>query len=248
MLKIKSVALLMLCLVLAGCLESELEKSQKEHLAQYRQNIENIMDSYANSAAAANRIQEVHQAHITVLDNLTKVKEHFSQFEQEQKLQTIIGLYDSALTHLIVRQIQILELGQPMWNADIDKFQQIKEVNYYHQHQAVLSELLAMLDEYKDLILDHHEKVRVDLVESSLDEDDRKQIWPALNGQITIYLYSIKPKLKLIQKRAEAEMEIAEFLHEHQADYIVSQEHGLQFKTPWILHTYQTKLKLLGVL
>ena len=33
-------------------------------------------------------------------------------------------------------------------------------MDYYHQHQALLLELLAMIDEYKDLILEHHETVR----------------------------------------------------------------------------------------
>jgi len=226
-------------------MESELEKSQKDHLNQYYQNINNIMDGYVKGASSSIKIEDVHKAHLKVLENLNKVKKHFSQFNNEKKLQTIISLYDSALNHLIVRQIQILELGQPVWVSSLDKLEKIKNANYYQQHQGILSELIAMLEEYKELILEHHEQIRQKMVASTLTKEDREQVWPSLNSQITSYLYTIKPKLKFLKNRVDAEIEIVKFLHEHKNDYVANEEHGLQFNTPWVLNAYQTKLSLL---
>ncbi len=232
-------------LIISGCMESELEKKQKEHLKQYFQNINNVMSVYAKEASSSKNIEGVHEAHLKVLENLKTVKQHFSQFNEEDKLQTVIDLYDSALNHLIVRQIQILELGSPVWTSSLDKLKNIKNVDYYHQHQALLLELLAMIDEYKDLILEHHETVRNRMVASSLTKEDRSQVWPNLNIQIADYLYTIKPKLKFLKNRVDAEIEIVKFLHEHKNDYVVSEENGLQFNTPWVLSAYQSKLNIL---
>ena len=232
-------------LILSGCMESELEKKQKEHLNQYYQNISNIMNGYVKSASSSTKIEDVHKAHLKVLENLNKVKMHFSQFNDEEKLQTIVSLYDSALNHLIVRQIQILELGQPVWVSSLEKLENIKDADYYQQHQGILSELISMLEEYKTLILEHHEHIRKKMVASTLTKEEREQVWPSLNGQITSYLYTIKPKLKSLKNRVDAEIEIVKFLHENKSDYVVNEEHGLQFNTPWILNAYQTKISLL---
>jgi hypothetical protein len=242
---INKVFLFIIFIILTGCFASKLDLSQEKHLKEYERNIGIIMKNYSENAKSINKIEDIHKQHLAALEDFDKVKKHFAQFSDESRLQTIISLYDYTLTHFLIRQVQIIELASPVWNSDITTLEKIKEPQYYQQHQGLLTELVAMIEEYKELMLDHHEQVRKKLMASGLDEKDRKRLWPLFNVLVAQHLSAMKPLMHPIQTRVGSEMRITAFLYENKEGYIASKENGLQFSSPVLLQAYNHQLKII---
>jgi hypothetical protein len=230
---------------LTGCFESKLEKSQEKHLREYESNIKSIMKNHSQHVNSIKKIEDVHKQHLAALEDFDKVKKHFAQFNNEKRLQTIIALYDYALTHFIIRQVQIIELASPIWQSNITTLEKIKDSNYYQKHQGLLSELVSMIDEYKELILDHNEVVRKKLIASGLDKKDRSRLWPVFNFLAGNHISAMKPLMHPIQARVESEMKITAFLYENKDGYVATKENGLQFHSPVLLQAYNHELRMI---
>jgi hypothetical protein len=241
---INKVFIFFILISLTGCFESELEKSQEKHLREYESNIKSIMNNYAQ-VNSLNKIEDVHKHHLAALDDFDKVKKHFAKFSDEKRLQTIISLYDYTLTHFLIRQVQIIELASPIWKSDIMTLEKIKDPDYYQKHQGLLSELISMIDEYKELILDHNEVVRKKLMASGLDKKDRSRLWPTFNILTGNHISAMKPLMHPIQARVESEMKITAFLYENKDGYVATKENGLQFHSPVLLQAYNHELRMI---
>jgi hypothetical protein len=247
MMKLKVALSVIALFTLTACIQSELNRRQEEHLKQYSQHITKALENYSKGVNSANGdTKRVLDIHLDTLKRFSDQKEHFSQFPEEERLQAIIGIYDTALSNLLIQQVEILELAKPLWSEEesgLIKFQKIKELAFYNEHQEKLSKLLVMLEDYKRLTLEHHEVVRKKLVASSLKKEEREQMWPTLNAIISRYLRSVKPGIRALGKKVEAEKGLAEFLYEHRNEYVVTQEEGVKFKDYDTLIAYQNKLR-----
>jgi hypothetical protein len=243
--KIK-IAILFITLTLTACFESQLEKNQELHIKESEDKLKSVMVNYSQHGKSINNVEEILKHHQTALDEFNQIKKHFSKYKDENRLQTIISLYDYAFTHFILKQVQIIELASPIWNRDISTLEKIKDYSYFQQHQQFLSELMSIIDENKKLILNHHENVRKRLVSSSLENSDRKRLWPLFNDLTAKYISALNPLIHPIQTRIESEIEISSFFYKNKDGYVVTKENGLEFNSFEMLDSYNHKLKMMN--
>jgi uncharacterized protein YutD len=234
-------------LVLIGCTDSEQENSQRRHIKEYYSKVAQALKDYAKQSRVNGKVDGVYKAHLVILDTLKKEKKHFSQYKEEERLQTVVELYDYALSHLLQKRVKILELSKrdnPTSAQPILK--KIKDFGYYREYRERSGNLLAMLKEHKAVIMEHHEVVRKKLLGANLTKSEREQIWPDLNNIIAGYVHSVSPELNMVIKNMEMDIEIAELLHENKDSYFVETGGTMRFNTTDLLNQYKNILDNYG--
>lgn len=240
------IIILFFTLTLTACFDSTFENNQEQHIREYGEKLKSIIVNYSLQSRSINNVEEILEHNQTALDDFNKVNKYFLKYKDENRLQTIISLYDYMFTHFIVRQVKIIELASPIWNRDISTLEKIKDYSYYQHHQRFLSELIAIIDEYKKSTLNHHENVRKKLISSSLEAGDRKRLWPLFNGLTAKHIAALNVLIHPIQTRVESEIEISSFFYENRDRYVVTKVNGLEFHSFEMLDSYNHKLKTMN--
>ena len=229
--------ILVACLLLAGCTDSE-KKQEEKLIKDYEYYIEKVMLNHSQNLAVTQTIEDMHKNHVLLLKDLTKIKDKFTGFAGKDRLHKIVTIYHDALSYFILRQLQIIELGMPIWTNDITILESLKEEQFYQKHQLLLSELQSMIDEFDDLMMTHHEKIRMKIVSSGLSQRDREKLWSFFNDISAKHLKSMRVTLKPIKIKAEGQVYIAQFLYENKDDYKVDPDKGLIFSSEQLAGTY----------
>lgn len=229
--------ILVACLVLAGCTDSE-KKQEEKLIKDYEFYIEKVMFTHSQNLAVTQSIEDMHKNHFLLLKDLNKIKDEFTGFAGKDRLHKIVTIYHDALSYFILRQLQIIELGKPIWTNDISMLESLKDEQFYQKHQLLLSNLLSMIDEFDDLMMTHHETIRMKIVSSGLTQQDREKLWSFFNDISAKHLKSMSVTLQPIKIRAEGQVGIAQFLHENKGDYKADPEQGLIFSSELLAGTY----------
>jgi hypothetical protein len=237
---------LFITLTLTACFDSKFEKKQEQHIREYGEKLKSIIVNYSLQSRSKNNVEEILEHNQTALDDFNKVNKYFLKFKDENRLQTIISLYDYTFTHFIVRQVKIIELASPIWNRDIATLEKIKDYSYYRHHQEFLSELISIIGEYKKSSVNHHENVRKKLVSSNLEATDKKRLWPLFNDLTVKHISALNVLILPIQTRIESEIEISSFFYENRNRYVVTKAKGLEFLSFEMLDAYNHKLKTMS--
>lgn len=230
-------AILVASFLLVGCTDNEAMQEEKL-IKDYEFYIETVMFNHSKNLAVAKSIEEIHKNHVLLLNDLIKIKDEFTGFDGKDRLHKTVTIYHDALSYFIIRQVQIIELGMPIWMNDIGLLENLKDENFYQKHQLLLAELLSMIDEFDDLMMTHHEAIRMKIVSSGLSQRDREKLWPFFNDISAKHLKSMNTTLKPIKIRAEGQVGIAKFLYENKNDYKIDAEHGLIFSSVILAGTY----------
>lgn len=238
-LKIKILLLIGTLTFSSGCVKN---KDEQKHIEQYITNIKNLSTNL-NSSHSITTIADLHLKLLYTINGLNTVKKHFLKYEKEEKLKSVITLYDSVLTHLYKQQIFIIMLGGDIWSKNDAKYEKIKDDKYFNKQQNQLFSLLSLIEQYKYSMLSHKEHIRQQLVYSPLSKEERKTLWPELNKIIHSHLNKIKPTLKLIKKKVYNEIEINKYLNKHKDEFVANKEKGIQFHFHDKRYEYERKLR-----
>ena len=221
---------------LSSC--SQNREAEWKLINDYEYQISYILKAHSQNINKSTQAEELYQQQLTSMQNFEKVRKHFSKYPDMDYLNQTMEVYEYALIHLYKRNAQIWEMAVPLWKEDINKLDNIKNDNYFSQHQLLLSELMAMVSEFEDLIDIHLEETRLKLINSDLPKEVRRRIWPAINSIIAIYIKDTKPSLHYIKNQAETELQIATFLHANRGDYIVDESGKILFSDFKILREF----------
>lgn len=230
-------------MLLTGCFQSEHEKQQELHMQQYVKALSKLLSSHYKTVITAQETAKIVAQNKQTLASLKQLKVQFEQYPDEPQLADFLAINNYAFSQLLIRNLQLFEMAKPIWQANEQKFELIKQQQYFEQHQALLNELLAMINEFDDIMLQHRESVRVKLVASTLSENYRKQVWPSLSLTIESYLNHMKPSLTNLKKKVWIEMAAAKFLNENKAHYYFDPAKGVLFDNAYLLQMFQNRVK-----
>lgn len=234
-------AILVACLFLSGCTDSE-TKQEDKLIKDYEFYIGKAMSNHSKNVAVARSIEETYKHHVLLLKDLSKIKDSFSAFTGKDRLHKTIEIYHDSLSYFVIRQVQIIELGMPIWLNDINLLGKLKDETFYQQHQVLLSGLLSMIDEFEDLMMTHHETIRLKIVSSGLSQQERQKHWTFFERVSSENLKVMSVTLKSIKIRAEGQVEIAQFLYENKNDYKIDPEEGLVFSSKALTIKYDMRV------
>lgn len=243
--KFKTV-IIFIAITMTACFQGQFEKNQALHIKDFEEKIIKIMGNYVEQSQLINTAEEILGHHETALEDFKKIREDFSKYKDENKLETIISLYNYSFTYLIHKQVEFIESALPIWDKNISTLEKIKDVAYFQQHQQLLKGMISQIDEDKKAISEHHENVRKMLVSSNLQESDRKRLWPLFNELTTKHMSSLILLIHPIQTRIESEIEMSSFFYKNRDGYVVSKEKGLEFLSFEMLDSYNRKLKVMN--
>ena len=237
------IILLFISLTLSGCFDSQFEIKQDQHIKEAEGKLKSIMVNYSLQSQSINNVEEILKYHQTALNEFNQVKNDFSKYKEENRLQAIISLYDYAFTLPIIKQLQLIELVSPIWNRDITELEKLKDFSYFTKHQQFLSELISIIEHNKTSFSDYHEDVRKMLVSSKLEENDRKRLWLVFNDLTIKHISTLNQLMHPIQTRIESEKEISSFFYRNKNGYATTELRGLEFYSFELLDSYNRKLK-----
>lgn len=240
--KIK-IIILFISLTITACFHDQFEYNQDLHIKDAEDKIKKVMESYSEQSSLVNTVEGILKHHQTALDDFNEIKKSSSKYKDEQKLATIISLYDYVFTYLIYEQVELIESTQVILNKNIQILEELKKPTYFQQHQQLLKEMLFRIDENRILISQHHEKVRTMFVSSDLDDSERTRLWPLFNDLTIKHSSSLTLLIHPIQTRVESEIELSTFFHQHRDGYVVTKQKGLEFLSYEMLDAYNNKLQ-----
>ena len=243
--KSKKHILFLLCtiLLLSACSQNSISKQELQHINDYISRVHAVMGNHAEKVQKLQEIEDLYQLQKESHEGLTKLKTRYSEFSDEHSLQKVIDVYEFAFGRIYIRNQQIFELGEPLWKATPQTLEDIKDYEKYVIHQTKLDDLHSLLTEFTELILEHHELSRKKLVESGLDIELRKNIWPQLNIVISTYLSYQKPHTRYLQKVVANEIEAINWLHNIKEHYKVDDKGQLEFDSTSLYFEYLRKVR-----
>lgn len=232
---------LLFALTLASCSESS--RQENKLIQTYLFNVERVMQAHSVGIKNAKSASQMLQQQKTSLSNLQKVKKEFEPNSNLSELNALIDTVDFAISHLFIRNQQMYDLAEPLWKAQGDKYNKIRDPDYYRLHQNSLIELHAMMEEFKTLLKEHNANVRKKMLASGLSKEKRTQLWPSLNNLLAGYIATFTPQIYVVKQAVENETELAAFLFENREHYTFSEHEGLQFSDSSLAYRYNSMLR-----